>query len=321
MRRLYLIAASLALIAMVCAYLLGRAQPDAASSLPPRVAHRSAGDLAAEKPTPAQRSARSAPLPVHGTRLESVFSDLQARADAGDLAAATRLYRDLSLCGRFRAMDWSNTLLADALLSGPVDAMAPVQLENYKAQLDAIESRKQNMQRLHVLCDGTDAGMLDSLVPNLQKAALLGEAHARACYVAVGPNYDARALLRHPQWLDGYRRSVSSLIDAGMAAGDWKIVDILRSAYQPGAEGLLSGVLGSDPDQYYRYLKLSRLGAGPGDSDTLDQQLAAAAAQLPAERLAEADDWAQTTFRRNFNGSHSAESTVAGWDACAFPDQ
>lgn len=247
------------------------------------------------------------------------FPALQARANAGDIAASTRLYRALSLCHRFRATDWSNALLADELLGLQTGEMVPKQLEDYKVQLDAIESRKQNMQKLHDLCNDADDATLDSLVPNLRKAAELGEGYARACYLVVGPNYDARALLRHPEWLGTYRAGVPSMIDAGMAAGDWRVVNILRTAYQPGADGLLAGVLGSDPVQQFRYLKLYRLGAGPGDIDVLDQQLAVAAARLQPEQLAEASEWAETTFQRSFDGRSSAGSPGADLDPCVFP--
>jgi hypothetical protein len=300
-------------LAVVGAYLLGRAQPDplraaTASQHMPRPADN-AGRIAKAN------SATAAPA----RRARNLFSALQARANAGDIAASTRLYRDLSLCHRLRAMDWNNALLANELLDMPTNGMLPAQMQDYQAQLDAIDSRRQNAQRLQALCESADAAMMDSLVPSVSRAAQLGEKHARACYLAMGPNYDARALARHPEWIGMYRASVPALIDAGTAAGDWRVVNILRNAYQPGAEGLLAGVLGSDPVQHYRYLKLYRLGAGPGDVDVLDRQLAEAAARLPRERLAEADEWAETAFRRDFAGRPSAESADAGLDPCVFP--
>lgn len=197
--------------------------------------------------------------------------------------------------------------------------MKPDQLEEYRAQLDAVDSNKRNMQRLHNLCDGASNAMLQSLVPNLQKAARLGEEHARACYLSRGPNYDASGFVNHPEWLAAYRGSVSSMIESGIAAGDWKVVDLLRNAYQPGAKDLLTGVLGADPYQYYRYLKLYRLGAEPYLVEKLNRQVAAAAAQLTPDQLAEANAWAETTFHGNFNAGNSTESTVAGWDPCGFP--
>jgi hypothetical protein len=258
-------------------------------------------------------------LPASGTPLRLSFPQLQARADAGDLAAATRLYRDLSICNRLRGIDWAISGHAKEVLDEQVGGMKPDQLEEYRAQLDAVESNKRNMQRLHNLCDGASNAMLESLVPNLQKAARLGEEHARACYLSRGPNYDASGFVNHPEWLAAYRGSVPSMIESGMEAGDWKVVDLLRNAYQPGAEDLLTGVLGTDPYQYYRYLKLYRLGAEPHLVEKLNKQMAAAAAQLAPAQVADADAWAERTFRQNFNIGNSTESTVAGWDPCGFP--
>lgn len=315
MRRAYLLAPAV-LLAVVCAYFLGRIRPDSplagAGSENLEVPAAGKDGLIPDAKAWVASSAR-------GGGSKGFFLELQMKADAGDIAASTRLYRSLHLCHRLRAMDWSNTLLANELLDVQTKGMLPGQMENYQAQLDAIESRKQNAQRLRVLCGTADEAMMDSLVPNVRRAAQLGEEHARACYLAMGPNYDPRALARHPEWIGMYRASVPAMIGAGTAAGDWRVVNILRNAYQPGAEGLLAGVLGSDPVQHFRYLKLYRLGAGPGDIEVLDRQLAEAAARLPPERLAEANEWAEATFRRNFHGRSSAESPNAGLDPCVFP--
>lgn len=325
MRRLHFAIACAGLIAVVGAYQLGRVRgphpAGAAAADVAGVAHvAEQGESATANVATKTHAARiRISLPPPGAPLQNVFAELQSRANAGDVAAATRLYRDLSLCGRFLGIDWANSQLADELLGEGVDGLPQEQLENYQAQLEAIESRKRNVARLHAMCDGADAGMLDSLVPNLQQAARLGEPNARACYLAMGPGHDARSLIDHPEWLADYRRSVPALIDAGLAAGDWKVVDILRNAYEPGAEGLLAGALGADPDRYYRYLKLYRLGAEPYRARKLDRQLAAAAARLAPERRNEADAWAENAFRRDFDAGNSTESTVTGWDPCSFP--
>lgn len=325
MRRQHFAIACAGLIAVAGAYWLGglRGPNSTGAAAAPAAFAGARADRAAPSArtaAPARPAARAAAsLPPPGAPLQNVFAELQARANAGDIAAATRLYRDLSLCGRFRGIDWANSQLADELLGERTDGMTPSDLQNYQAQLEAIESRKRNVQRLHALCDGADEAMLDALVPNLLKAAELGEEHARACYLAAGPNMDARSLMRHPERLQAYRASVPRLIEAGLAAGDWKVVDILRNAYQPGAEGMLAGALDPDAYQYYRYLKLYRLGAESYRERALDRQLAAAAAQLAPERRAEADAWAETAYRRDFGAGNSTESTVSGWDPCSFP--
>ena len=313
-------------IAVVCTCLLGRIQSPPAISGNAAVRGSATGDAenaAAAKMVSKVKtvtgSHRSATLPPPGAPLKDTFAELQTRANANDVAAAMRLYRDLSLCNRFRGMDKANSSLADELLNQQVDAMNLQQIEGYAVQLDAIESRKQVMQKFHTLCDGASGDMLDSLVPDLRQAALLGEEYARSCYLQRGPAYDTRRLVNHPEWLDDYRDSVQSLIGSGIAAGDWKVVDILQNAYAPDSDSALAGVLGADPYRYYRYLKLYRLGAEPYRAGQLNQQLIEAAALLSPAQLAEADEWAQATFQQNFNASSSTESTITGWDPCSFP--
>lgn len=270
----------------------------------------------AGRKTDAARAARQLPPP--GVPLKDLFSDLQARADAGDIAAATRLYRDLGMCRRLDNLELGNSQLADDLLGQALDAMDAEQLKNYRAQLDAIESRKHNMDRLHTLCDGVSEAMLDSLVRNLQRAAQLGETYARACYLDRGPNFDLRGFLGHPEMLGSYRRSAGTMIEAGIAAGDWQVVNLLRAAYEPGAQNLLSAVVGKEPDQYYRHLKLFHLGAESDRGGQLDRDLAGAAAKLTPTQRAEADAWAQATFRNNFR-SRPLDADGPLWDPCVFP--
>lgn len=249
--------------------------------------------------------------------LKDRFADLQARANAGDVIAARRLYHDLNLCILLAGVDADNSRLADELLGADVGKMDSGQLHDYQTQLDAIEARGANMQKLHALCDGANRQMFDALVPSLQQAAQLGDADARACYLSRGPNLDVRGFLNHPEYLEAYRSSAGAMIKAGLASGDWKVVDLLRNAYQPGTQSLLAGVVGSDPLQYYRYLKLYRLGADAQRAAELDPSLKAAAAKLAPTQIADSDAWAQATLEQNFSGS-STETTVTGWDPCSF---
>lgn len=265
----------------------------------------------------ASASAAGQQLPPPRTPLTYVFADLQARADAGDAAAATRLYRDVSLCRRFERLDRDNANLSEQLLGQNVASMGAQQLKNYRSQLDAVEARKQNLDGLRALCDGASRDMLDSLVPNLQRAAQLGDAYARACYLDRGPGYDPASLLDHPQRLAGYRNSAREMIETGIADGDWRVIDLLHGAYQPGADTLLSAVLGTDAYQRYRYLKLYRLG-NSADAGPLERDLARVSARLSAAQITQADAWAQQTFERNFQG-RPLGSDGPLWDPCVFP--
>ena len=278
---------------------------------------RDGSHLADSKAAHSTRQGGAQPLPDSRTPLKDRFADLQVLAGAGNVPAARRLYHDLNLCTLLAGVDADNSRLADELLGADVGKMDNGQLHDYQTQLEAIEARGTNMQKLHTLCDGTSRRMFDALVPSLHQAAQLGDADARACYLSRGPNLDMRAFLNHPEFLEEYRGSADAMIEAGLTSGDWKVVDLLRNAYQPGTQSLLAGVVGADPLQYYRYLKLYRLGAEAQRADELDQQLKAAAAKLAPAQIADSDAWAQATLRQNFSGS-STETTVTGWDPCSF---
>jgi hypothetical protein len=294
-----------------------------ARTAPTETASRStatgADDVHLRKPKAAHLAGQTGVQPLADSRtpLKDRFAELQTLANAGNVPAARRLYHDLNLCALLASVDTDNSRLADELLGADVGKMDNLQLHDYQTQLEAIEARGANMQKLHTLCDGTSRQMFDALVPSLRQAAELGDADARACYLSRGPNLDMRAFLQHPEFLEEYRSSADGMIKAGLASGDWKVVDLLRNAYQSGAQSLLAGVVGSDTLQYYRYLKLYRLGAEAQRADELDGQLKAAAAKLAPAQTADADAWAQATLRQNFSGS-STETTVTGWDPCSF---
>ncbi|MFD0319605.1 hypothetical protein [Lysobacter gummosus] len=318
-RALATIAVALAVAAGVYGFgLIQGRSPDAPAAASPSASP--AASQAAAVPGKAARKAAAdaaANSPKLTVSLKSAFADLRTRAAAGDIAAATRLYRDLSLCRRFERLDRDNAQLSDDLLGQTVASMSAQQLKNYRAQLDAIESRKQALDGMRALCDGADQEMLDQLLPNLQRAALAGEPYARACYLERGPNYDPGSLLDHPERLGSYRRDVQAMIQAGVEDGDWRVIGVLRNAYQPGASTLLSAAVGTDAYSRYRYLKLFRLGM-PSDHGEIDRDLQAAAGRLSAAQLAQADVWAARTFDHDFQGK-PIDADGPLWDPCVFP--
>ena len=265
----------------------------------------------------AEAAAPGGSLPLPGAPLKDNFARLQARANAGDAAAAARLVHDLDRCRRLNASQWKDASDANELTARSTEGMTPAQLQTYQLLLDAAALRQRRAGEGQALCADVGDAMLGSLVANIAQAARLGDADARACYLDRGPLYDARSLLAHPESLRAYRSQASALVNAGLAAGDWRTVDLLQRAYQPGAQGLLAGLVGADPLQHYRYLKLYRLGAEAHRSGKLDRQLAVAANGLTPVQIAQADAWAETALRDRFEG-RSTHATPEGWDACAF---
>lgn len=329
MKRQYLLLSGLVLIAVAAAFFLGRAgvsehsiaSANAGAAVPAQSEDKTAIKKAS-LPAAAKHSVatidKSTPLPPAGTPLRDTFADLQARADSGDAAAASRLFRDLNNCSRLPNLLWRIAGATDRITAQKTEGLNVPQLRTFQMQLDGVEMRQREAQKIKDLCAGVDDGMLGDLGASLAQAAQLGDVDARACYLGRGPTYDARSMLDRPDAIQSYRSSAQSMIDAGIAAGDWRVVNLLKSAYEPGAQGLLAGLVGADQALYYRYLKLYRLGAEQFRVADLDRQLAAAAVGLKPEQVSAADEWAQTTLQNNFNNPSTAV-TPQGWDPCAFP--
>lgn len=320
MKPKHLVMACTALIAVAGVYALGRwsAMPAApARQIDAGIADARQGDGSLSAAGLPAQAKRGGALPAPTTPLGTSFADLQARANAGDADAARRLVHDLDRCSRLREAEWKNAGTTSTLLEHKTEGMSAAQLRTYQTLLDAMEVRQQTAGKNRELCAGVDDRMLDTLVANIAQAARLGDADARACYLGQGPLYNVRSLLEHPGVLQSYRSDATAMIEGGLAAGDWRVVDLLQRAYEPGAQGLLAGMLGPDPAQHYRYLKLYRLGAETHRASQLDQQIAAVATSLSPEQIYEADRWAQTAFKEDFNGP-STTTTPQGWDACTF---
>lgn len=313
-----------ALAALAGAYYLGRANAPPSSDAAPIASAQRATDAATEAPPLAATSEnarlaakKGATLPNAGTPLRQSYAELQARAAAGDAAAASRLFRDLDHCSRQNAAQWRNAAAMNDLAGKSTENLRPEQLRTQQMLLEAMELRQQSARAVQDLCAGVDEAMLGTLVANMAQAARLGDKDARACYLDRGPLYDARSLLARPQSLQTYKQQAQNMIQAGLASGDWRVVDLLRQAYEPGAQNLLAGLVGADPVQHYRYLKLYRLGAEAHRAAGLDRELAAAASGLTPAQLSEAEQWAQAMRSDRFTDD-STRATPPGWDACAF---
>lgn len=331
MRRWSIAFLSISFFAVVSGYFIARFRGDgpvvAATAVPVsnRAGSRVPGDGAARVADSSKLDAARRILSGVSSDIEplkDVFAELSAQAKAGKLDAATRLYRDLSRCRSLPGLESTISTLSDEILKKAMDGMDSSQLEGYQAELDSVELNKENLQRLHHLCDGVTDRMYADRYWAVQKAAELGDADARACVLQQGPSLDMRSLAAQPQLIDHYRVSVPSLIRSGIADGDWRVVEIVSQAYGADSDNLLGGLLDTDPVQRYRYLKLYRLGYHLDyelySSAQLDAKVAAAASSLDATQLAQADAWAQDTFRNQFRGSEVSESTMTWGNACGF---
>lgn len=256
-----------------------------------------------------------APLPPSGTPLAQIFDELKARSAAGDAKAASRLYRDLMRCKyspQWTATD--RTMAARTLAQKPDDTS--------DRMLAHAQNRLDQADHLATLCAGLDPALFNQSTPIALHAAQLGDPAARECYVHRGPALDSTSLLDNPQYLTNYTQEAPGLIDAALDDGDWRMVAMLKYAYHSHGGSMISGLVGFDPVEHYRYLKLFRLGAdkqnSPDYTQSIDTRLELAAQALSPEQKASADTWAQHEFTQNFHGSSTA-AAPRRWNTCSIP--
>ena len=253
-------------------------------------------------------------LPPPGTPLVQIYRDLKARADAGDVAAAARLFQEAQHC--FRAHT--------TMLLMPRSAAAMLRQDSSKLDAEQLKEREENLARIEQQIEDARAesagcaGLTDAqlqLAPLALQAAKLGDADASRCYVS-GIFLYTGGLLDHPEWLAQYRSSALPLAQAAIERGDWAMVAQLSNGYSGEMFfAPLGQLLGNDPAQAYHYLKLQRLGAREGSVPRLDEELAAATRGLSVEQIAEGDAWAQDVFLRYFGGQPTS-SDPAGNNFC-----
>lgn len=259
------------------------------------------------------RNTAPAPLPPPGTPLAQIHDELKARADAGDVAAASRLYYDVRDCFAAkrlqrtlpRLMQTSINLKAD----GKDSAHAQVIQE---AVLRMTEGQYKFAQQQHDICAGLSDDQIDSVTPIALRAANLGDARALGCYV--GSNLDYMpGLLNHPEWLIQFKQNALALAQHGVTQGNWLAVHALTQAYLGNASGfLLTQATGPDPTKAFAYMQLEKLGNPDARAAVeTDRRLALAAEQLTPEQQADAETWAQDTYAHFFG--HAQQDNDPGF--------
>lgn len=254
-------------------------------------------------------------LPPADAPLEQTFDSLWTLARAGNAQAASRLYRELQRCRRTkgqrrRAWRTSRFLQQDA----PSDLSPKV----HESMIESMKRWLQAFRDQRARCDQLSSQDLARITPVTLRAAELGDARARRCYVHRGPTLNHAALIQHPEYLAVYKQVLPTLIKQGIQAGDWHMVDMLRYAYRPTTESWLAGAVGKDPVQYYRYLTLLSLGIREPDSRATPGLLEEAALALQPAQRAAAERWAQQTYDLYFAGNPTSPPD-ASWNACELP--
>lgn len=304
--------AALAVPTLGIGYLIGRAaSPDASLSAAPKTAAAAAHEGAAPQwPSTLRNSSRStpaappgSPLPAPGTPLKQEAAELQARADAGDAEAASRLYRDTHTCAGVRYAKAVTAQFAPIALDRKFDGDTPEALQHADRMLERIQKQLDFVRDNSALCEGLSDEDLNTEFPRAFLAAQLGDSLAADCYLGTTWD-DLLGLLDHPEWITQFKQNAPTLIDVSIARGDWDVVTQLVEATAPGHVGfryLLPQLTGNDPVQHYRYLKLLSLGAST-DDEVQHKRLADAADAISSEAVRDADAWAQDVYQRNFSG-------------------
>ena len=276
---------------------------------------------ASPKKSPSASGATAA-LPPPGTPLKSILADLKQRADEGDAAASSRLYRDLRTCAAVQRIDrQAPTMSGNRLLNQDVADMSPEELRSGERRLGRLQGRLDFARDNAALCDDLAASDFAELVPATLQAAQQGDAQAAACYVGANPGSWA-GLLDNPQWVSDYKDNALPLANSAIEQGNWAMVGIMVAAYDGNARSanLLGQVTGTDPAQAYTYAKLMNLGqpAGGPSSPRAANFLSSLAAQLTPEQVQAADAQAQKMFQQYFDGAsrESGESTMAALRDC-----
>jgi hypothetical protein len=252
--------------------------------------------------------------------LKDALADLQEKIRGGDVAAAGQLYRGVLQCSRAQPTLWKNMNMQDRF-SKPSSAIAndPAALDTRARAAIALGKANEEWSRF---CDGIGDDVLNTLPEVTLQAARMGDSGARACYILRGPLASPQSGVNNPALFADYASDAKSLINAGMAAGDWRVVAILQSAYAGAANYLPSGVTGFDPIMAYRYRRLYRLGVYDEEmAKSLDEEPVSGREGLTDEEIALSDQWALATFNANFKFSGDAMKVAPlGLDTCSIAE-
>jgi hypothetical protein len=267
----------------------------------------------------AKHTDATSPLPPPGMPLAQIYDVLKHRAEAGDEAAATRLFHEVHRCNVVE-QDWR--VLAEAMpLAATNENRSNSSIGIVRgSQVDVklVRAVSAFVQANSARCEGVTVEQLESITPLTLRVAQLGDLKALDCYV--GSEFDRmEGILDHPEWIEQYRTQVPALVESALRRGDWFGVELLRQAYSGASESSpLSQLLGSDPAMAYRLLRLERLGATGNFADELERRLVAAARELTPGQVANADAWAGDFHSRYF--TTASNDAFDGSDICEISD-
>lgn len=261
----------------------------------------------------ASNSSATAPLPLPGTPLKDNFADLKARADAGDAAAASRLFQDLQHCREADRLSQFLPAVANRMLNGALPANPDAAQRSDRA-LGMIQRGLDFAQNNAALCADLTQDQMAALVPSTLQAAQLGDPQAADCYVGANLN-NWPDVLNNPDWLSQYKSNALPLATSALQQGDWAMVGMLASANagSPRSNNMLNQLTGTNLLQAYTYAKLMSLGqpTGSNPSTRSTNALTTLSSQLSADQIAAADAQAQSMYQQYFGAAPRQTGQIA----------
>jgi hypothetical protein len=248
-------------------------------------------------------SASTASLPPPGTSLKQTFAELKARADAGDAAAASRLFHDIETCSSVQHLNRMMPFIANRLSN--INAAPAGEGQRGNGMLGMMQRGLDFADQNAALCADLSDEQMAALVPATLQAAQLGDPQAADCYVGANLN-TWPDVLNNPGWVSDYKSNAMPLATAAVQQGDWSMVGLLASAYAGGVRNnnLLHQVTGSDATLAYSYAKLMSLGQPANNtSNRGSANLNTLASQLTPDQLQSSDAWAQNMYKQYFNAT------------------
>ena len=254
--------------------------------------------------------------------MAQIYDELKARADAGDTAAASRLYHEVVRCNGSRGAAARTAQMTSFELARDTLTMSAVDLERHERILLFWEQQVDRDKATAAMCAGATDEQIDSTPPTMLRAAQLGDLNALDCYI--GSDLATRKMLDHPAWLMQYKRNAPVLIDVAMQHGDWAVVELMRQVYAGSgfanfSESLRRQLVDADPVMSYRYLRLEQHGAQGDLAESLRVNATLATRELTPEQVAESDSWARDEYDRYFT-SKPVNDLFNGADICEIDD-
>lgn len=217
------------------------------------------------------------------------------------LAVQSGVIRDAGevvICAQYKQDKWE----ADVLLQQPVEGANTIQLAWREESLASINAR---LATSATLCEG-NAHSQESIYPKLLQAAQLGDLDSAVCYVEAPFPLDADQL--SPLGLQEYRKNALALLDIGIRRGDWRFVELMRTAEQRAGMGhrghdsrsWFHRLVEPNAKDAYMYARLEQLGAGGAFSEQIGGMVASWRDGLSGSDIDALDQRASDNFNQYF---------------------